>query len=69
MSILQNHGVCLQGVSPLPDEPELELVYSEPSTSKEAYTVNKLKVNKKNQSKIFVILYSDILLFRWILLN
>uniref|UniRef100_A0A2S2PCU6 THAP-type domain-containing protein n=1 Tax=Schizaphis graminum TaxID=13262 RepID=A0A2S2PCU6_SCHGA len=39
------HGVCLQGVSPLPDEPELELVYSEPSTIEEAYTVNKPKTD------------------------
>jgi len=52
LNILQNNGV-----SPLPDEPELELVNSEPSTSNETYTVNKPKVNKKkNQWKIFVIL-------------
>jgi len=49
LNILQNNGV--QGVSPLPNEPELELVYSEPSTSNETYTVNKSKVNKKTNEK------------------
>lgn len=42
-----HHTECIEGVSPLPDESELDQIHNQPSTSTGSYTVNKQKVKKK----------------------
>lgn len=50
-----HHTEVIEGVSPLPDESELDHIHNQPSTSAEIYTVNKPKVKKKLLQNLFTL--------------